>query len=105
LICDETKPYASDGVCYPLDSAFDQPWSLSEVFGRPIKGSCPLTETDGEDSEAVCLNISNQREVYSSPGAIERKNPGGFSRCYKILGISKSKFLLETFSNKLTIHR
>ncbi|KAI9771399.1 MAG: Subunit of the glycosylphosphatidylinositol transamidase complex-like protein [Geoglossum umbratile] len=86
LICDGSKPYAADDLCYPLDSAFDQPWSLSEVFGRPIKGSCPLTEDYGEDSEAVCMNVSNEREVYTSSGAIEHRYPGGFFRCYKLTG-------------------
>ncbi|MCJ1364468.1 Subunit of the glycosylphosphatidylinositol transamidase complex-like protein [Acarospora aff. strigata] len=84
LLCDTSKPYASNEACYPLDITYEQSWSLSEVFGRPIKGSCPLTEGDGADSETVCINVPNEREIYTSAGAVERKLSDGSSRCYKL---------------------
>jgi len=84
LVCDTSKPYASNEACYPLDITYEQPWSLTEVFGRPIKGSCPLTDDKGAESETVCINVSHERDIYTSAGAVERKHEDGYLRCYKL---------------------
>jgi phosphatidylinositol glycan class T len=81
LKCDTSKPYHSHDTCYPLDEA-DSDWSLSQIFGRPIKGSCPLSEEDWED---VCINIPHARDVYVSGGPVERKDQSGYLRCYKLM--------------------
>ena len=81
LKCDTSKPYNSQDTCYPLDEAGDSDWSLTQVFGRAVKGSCPLSE---DDSEPVCINVPHARDVYTSGGAIENKHDTGFSRCYKL---------------------
>jgi len=83
-VCDTSKPYASNDACYPLDITYEQPWSLSEVFGRPIRGSCPLTDEEGAESETVCINVPHERDIYTSAGAVERKREDGLSRCYKL---------------------
>jgi phosphatidylinositol glycan class T len=57
---------------------------LSEVFGRPIRGSCPLTVEEGTESETVCINVPHERDIYTSVGAVERKREDGVSRCYKL---------------------
>lgn len=40
--CDETKSYHADDTCYPRTPPGEPDWSLSNIFGRPIRGSCPL---------------------------------------------------------------
>ena len=46
-----------------------------------MKGSCPLSE---DDSEPVCINVPHARGVFTSGGAIERKDDSGYLRCYKL---------------------
>ncbi|KAJ4288726.1 Subunit of the glycosylphosphatidylinositol transamidase complex-like protein [Collariella sp. IMI 366227] len=41
LLCDTTKPYNSHDTCFPIDDMANQDWSLSQLFGKPIKGTCP----------------------------------------------------------------
>ncbi|KAI9873533.1 MAG: Subunit of the glycosylphosphatidylinositol transamidase complex-like protein, partial [Pleopsidium flavum] len=84
LVCDTSKPYASNEACYPLDITYEQPWSLTEVFGRPIQGSCSLTDDMGVEAETVCINVPHERDVYTSSGAVEHKHEDGYSRCYKL---------------------
>lgn len=84
LICDQTKPYAPYDACYPRDTVSAQSWSLTEVFGRPIRGSCLATDTEGKASESVCLNVPHEREVRISEGASQRKNKSRNSRCFTL---------------------
>ncbi|KFY41345.1 hypothetical protein V495_04965 [Pseudogymnoascus sp. VKM F-4514 (FW-929)] len=81
LKCDTSKPYNSDHTCFPLDEAQGEDWTLSQIFGHPLKGLCSLAE---EDAESVCINIDNDAEVYTSGNAVERKDGSGFMRCYKL---------------------
>lgn len=46
-----------------------------------MSGSCPLAE---DDSEPVCINVAHERQVFTSGGAIERKDESGYMRCYKL---------------------
>ncbi|KAL2012353.1 hypothetical protein VTN00DRAFT_5071 [Thermoascus crustaceus] len=85
LACDPSKPYNSGDTCYPLEKTSEKGWSLTEVFGRSLKGACPLTEDHGEGAETICLNVPHEREVYVTAGAFETKKPDGFSRCYTLL--------------------
>ncbi|KAL8701911.1 MAG: hypothetical protein Q9201_004668 [Fulgogasparrea decipioides] len=82
LICDKTKPYASPDTCFPLGVATSQSWSLSEMFGRPIKGSCLTADAHGNPSEPVCISVPQEHQVQISEGAIERKDPSKNRRCY-----------------------
>lgn len=79
--CDTSKPYHSHDTCFPLDEVGDSDWTLTQIFGHALKGSCPLSE---EDSEPVCINVPHARDVYTSGGAIERKDDSGYHRCFKI---------------------
>ncbi|KAL6247372.1 Subunit of the glycosylphosphatidylinositol transamidase complex-like protein [Rhinocladiella similis] len=83
VVCDETKPYHSQDVCYPKDMTDEVAWSLRDVFGRAMAGSCPLTE---ENTPSVCLNVPHERAVQASPGVVEYKTGFGQfeSRCYKL---------------------
>ena len=84
LVCDTSKPYSSEDTCYPLDVSHGQSWSLSEIFGRSIKGSCLATDSNGKASESVCLNVPDSRDVYTTPGSTEHKLPSGTSRCFTL---------------------
>lgn len=63
----------------------EKPWSLTEVFGRSIKGACPLIEEEGPNAKPICVNVPHERKVFISAGAFELKNDDGYSRCYHIL--------------------
>ncbi|KAL8845467.1 MAG: hypothetical protein Q9205_001381 [Flavoplaca limonia] len=82
LKCDTSKPYSSPNACFPMDMSNMQLWSLSDVFGRPIKGSCLATDVRGERSESVCIRVPYEHQVFTSQGSIERKDPSSSHRCY-----------------------
>ncbi|KAI9795914.1 MAG: Subunit of the glycosylphosphatidylinositol transamidase complex-like protein [Candelina submexicana] len=84
LICDTSKSYASGEACYPLDVTYEQPWSLTEIFGKSIKGSCPLSSAEDREVETVCLCVPNERNVFVSVGAEEVRHDNGVLRCYKL---------------------
>ncbi|KAL8762599.1 MAG: hypothetical protein Q9203_003956 [Teloschistes exilis] len=84
LICDMSKPYSSPEACYPLDVSTTQTWSLSEIFGRPIKGSCLATNTHGKAVESVCIKVPKEHQIQVSEGTIERTDPSKNQRCYVI---------------------
>ena len=84
LVCDKSKPYADWDACYPLDLSSGQPWSLNEVFGRTIKGSCLAADSSGQATESVCLDVPHEREVYTSGGATESKKSSGTRRCFTL---------------------
>jgi phosphatidylinositol glycan class T len=82
LQCDTSKPYHSHDTCYPIDtSGQEEDWTLSQIFGHSLKGSCPLAD-DGIDP--VCINVPHAREVYTSGGAKEHKDASGYMRCFEL---------------------
>ncbi|KIW98640.1 uncharacterized protein Z519_00301 [Cladophialophora bantiana CBS 173.52] len=87
LVCDESKPYHSHDTCYPRDMVDEMPWSLKDVFGRTLAGTCPLADDEGPDSKPVCLNVPHDRMVLVSHSGFEVKSEPGpsESRCYSIM--------------------
>ncbi|WEW58721.1 Subunit of the glycosylphosphatidylinositol transamidase complex-like protein [Emydomyces testavorans] len=83
LVCDQSKPYHSEDTCYPVASAATKEWSLADVFGRTIPAPCPLSKYE---AKTVCIIVPAEREVLTTAGAFELKNPDGLSRCYTLLG-------------------
>lgn len=82
LVCDSSKPYHKDNnVCFPADHLHGQEWTLSQVFGHSISGTCPLTDPD---VPPLCLHIPHSRGVFATEGATEIKSADGQSRCYKL---------------------
>lgn len=61
IMCDENKHYNSEDSCFPRDSDAAKDWSLSQIFGRPIKGSCPLG--DRSDAVDVFLDTTSGQRV------------------------------------------
>ena len=78
--CNTSKPYHSDDTCYPTDYSTGQDWTLSQLFGKGMKGTCPLT-----DSEAppICVEVPHARAVFTSVGT-EIRDQSGSSRCFRI---------------------
>lgn len=81
LKCDTSKPYHSDDTCFPADYNANQDWTLAQVFGRPMKGTCPLADSS---VPPVCLRVPHSRDVYVSGGVREIKNDDGLSRCFDV---------------------
>ncbi|KAK4220627.1 hypothetical protein QBC38DRAFT_493831 [Podospora fimiseda] len=49
----------------------NQDWTLSQIFGKYMKGTCPLTDPT---VPPVRLQTPNSRSVYVSDGVLEKKN-------------------------------
>lgn len=82
LKCDTSKPYHSHDTCYPIDtSGQEEDWTLSQIFGHALKGSCPLAD-DG--IHPVCINVPDARQVFTSGGALEHKDDSGYMRCFEL---------------------
>lgn len=92
--CDQSKPYPQHDSCFPMEATSEPAWSLNEVFGRPIKGACPLT-AEGPASETVCINVQPEREIKIETSAKyrEAKYEDGLLRCYEL----PSKFTQQNF--------
>jgi phosphatidylinositol glycan class T len=84
--CDTSKSYNSGDTCYPLDKSAEPAWNLTEIFGRPLKGACPLTDQTGEGSYTVCINTPPERtiEVNTTGQYEEAKLASDTVRCYKL---------------------
>src|ERR1700760_3688942 len=63
LECDTTKHYNSEDSCYPLEKKTDPHWRISEVFGRPIYGDCPIGSAANDQDMTVCLRAPRSRPV------------------------------------------
>ncbi|ETI19414.1 hypothetical protein G647_09248 [Cladophialophora carrionii CBS 160.54] len=87
LVCDESKPYHSHDTCYPRDMVDEASWSLKDIFGRTMAGTCPLTDDDEEDAQPICLNVPHDRMVLVSHSGFEVKSQPGPNehRCYSIM--------------------
>ncbi|KAI9673016.1 MAG: Subunit of the glycosylphosphatidylinositol transamidase complex-like protein [Caeruleum heppii] len=95
LVCNTSIPYYSHGACLPLDDSSDPSWSLSEIFGRTIHGSCPLTQRSGSEAETVCIEVPHERQVYTSAGSVERKlEDNQFRRCYVLPDVDEFEMVL-----------
>ncbi|KAI9712680.1 MAG: Subunit of the glycosylphosphatidylinositol transamidase complex-like protein [Bogoriella megaspora] len=86
--CDTSKPYSAGDTCYPLIKNSEPAWSLEEVFGRPIRGACPLNqEVQDLTSAPICLNVPPERQVsvITEGQYTERKYDDDFLRCFSPL--------------------
>ncbi|KAI8965354.1 Gpi16 subunit, GPI transamidase component [Daldinia sp. FL1419] len=81
LKCNSSKPYHSGDTCFPTDYAEGQEWALDQIFGKTIKGVCPLTDSE---VPPVCIQVPHSRDIYITAGASEIKNPNRPSRCYQL---------------------
>jgi phosphatidylinositol glycan class T len=84
--CDTSKSYHGDDTCFPLHKNTEPAWSLAEVFGRPIKGSCRLTDGDETTSQSVCVNAPAERtvEIRGDGNVVETSHGNDDLRCFKL---------------------
>lgn len=80
LKCNTSKPYHSGDTCFPIEYSIGHQWSISDVFGKSIQGTCPLADPA---IPPVCLHVPEDRTVWVSEGVEESKNEDKRSRCYK----------------------
>jgi len=83
IACDTTKSYHAGDTCYPLDKGEEPAWSLTEVFGRPLKGACPITDMDDEGPKTVCLNVPPERIVEVNTSSPHAEIHFGGARCFQ----------------------
>ncbi|KAL9011632.1 MAG: hypothetical protein Q9173_003531 [Seirophora scorigena] len=105
LICDTSKPYSSLDACYPLDISTAQSWSLSDIFGRLIKGSCLATDTSGKPTESLCIKVPNKHRIDTSEGSIERIDPSEDERCYVLPSTELFEMTLHQQDNQAVVSR
>lgn len=83
LRCDESKSYIQEGACYPSDVSNGQSWTIAEIFGRPIQGSCLAEDSQGSPIDSVYIHVPDEREMYIYAGN-ETKHPSGTSRSFTL---------------------
>lgn len=103
LLCDHSKSYASDETCYPSDTSRGQSWTLAEIFGRRIQGSCLAEDSEGSPQDSLYLEVPNEREVYINQG-VETKHDSGVSRSFELPKTDDFEIVLshlgpQTFNN------
>ena len=104
LQCDQSKPYAGREACYPSDANLGQSWTIAEIFGRPIQGSCLAEDSQGQLRDSVCIHVPHEREVNPYGEAVEHKNERRMSRCFAIPATKPFEMVLshlgpQTFNN------
>ena len=82
IICDETKPYNGQDTCYPKRLEGDMAWSLRNVFGRNLLGSCPLGAA--KDAAVVSLDVPASRHVEVKPESSSISRPNSDLRTYHL---------------------
>ncbi|KAF2123941.1 GPI transamidase component GPI16 precursor [Dothidotthia symphoricarpi CBS 119687] len=84
--CDTSKGYNAHDTCYPLNKGTEPAWTLEEVFGRPLKGGCPLVDDVGDDANTVCINTPPERtlQVNTTEQYFETRLVYDTLRCYKL---------------------
>ena len=84
--CDTSKYYNSQDTCLPLIKGTEVAWTLEEVFGKPLKGACPLTEQTGIEAHTLCINIPPERTAdVNTTGQFTTASLGADTlRCYKL---------------------
>ena len=103
LQCDDTKPYANSDFCYPSDISNGQSWTIAEIFGRPIQGSCLAEDTYGNLLDSVYIDVPNEREIYITSGT-ENKHLSGTCRSFTLPKSDPFEMVLshlgpQTFNN------
>ncbi|KAI0459065.1 Gpi16 subunit [Xylaria acuta] len=97
LKCNATKPYHSGDTCFPSDFEAGEDWSLDRLFGKFLKGTCPLTDPD---VPSVCIHAPERRDIFTAGEATEIKNPNGLSRCYQISSDGDFTMILPRMSRE-----
>ena len=68
LRCDTTKVYAADDVCFPLEGTSQTGFTLEEIFGRPIRGVCPVSQA--KEQGQVHLKFAPSMQIDPPPSTM-----------------------------------
>ncbi|GAM89888.1 hypothetical protein ANO11243_079280 [Dothideomycetidae sp. 11243] len=79
--CDTSKSYNGDDTCFPDDRTREHSWSLKEIFGQPIRGSCPLSQHFSPNMGDIELRVPHSRKVSADA---EPVHGSAVSRVYKV---------------------
>lgn len=80
--CDESKPWNGHDTCYPKPVEGQMSWDLSKIFGRPVKGACPL---GGAETQAqVSLDAASEVEIGLSGGSFKGADSSNHIRSYAL---------------------
>ncbi|KAK3691463.1 Subunit of the glycosylphosphatidylinositol transamidase complex-like protein [Vermiconidia calcicola] len=84
VTCDETKGYNGHDTCYPRRPKGETAWSLSSVFGRPIRGSCALGGSEKQEYD-ITFEVPSERTVeITSETTIPQSTTSSGSRTYRL---------------------
>ncbi|KAK3116620.1 Subunit of the glycosylphosphatidylinositol transamidase complex-like protein [Teratosphaeriaceae sp. CCFEE 6253] len=75
LECDESKHYNAHDTCYPKRKEGEMGWSLSKIFGTPVRGSCHVADGHEEDDITLEVPIDRTVDVFSSGASIPLPAP------------------------------
>lgn len=81
VICDTSKSYNSDDTCFPVGHTLGHEWSLSQIFGRPIRGTCPLSDPN---APPVCIEVPETRKVELSEGMGLLPHKSHAAQCFSL---------------------
>ncbi|KAI1324345.1 Gpi16 subunit [Xylariaceae sp. FL0255] len=81
LKCNATKPYHAGDTCFPTDFAQPDEWALDQIFGKVMKGTCPIADAN---VPSVCVQVPERRDIWTTAGVTELRYSDGFTRCYRI---------------------
>ncbi|KAF2269672.1 GPI transamidase component GPI16 precursor [Lojkania enalia] len=84
--CDTSKGYSAQDTCYPIHKTSEPAFSLSGIYGRSLKGACPLTDESSENSYTVCINTPPERIIHVNTTGqyAESTSENHAMRCYKL---------------------
>lgn len=83
--CNDTKWYHGYGdSCYPIERPDFPDFSLEQVFGRKLKGTCPLID-DAEDQPAsLCITPAGGQTVEVRSGGPYGEHRVADQRCFRM---------------------
>ena len=88
LPCDENKQYNVYGdACFPRPADNIEPFNLTEVFGRSIKGSCPLSSNSKKQSASICIEDGVGKPItVNTTGSHSEQVRDKTTRCFNLEG-------------------
>ena len=86
LVCDTNRTYPDANHCYPLDLSETQSFTLKELFGRAIQGTCLSQQGPSKSPPPpVCITAPHSLDVFTTGGVTEHKSAAEpLSRCLSI---------------------
>ena len=91
-MCNDTKSYGDDS-CFPAELKRGQSWTIAEIFGSPVLGSCLGDDGSGIAKEAVCIHVPDERETITptESGEVRTKD----KRCFDLLPSQNFELILS----------